>query len=53
MIIATATIYSFSALLLIMIVTMVYFSIFYMIFYVILWGIAEFIRPILKILNHE
>lgn len=52
MIIETATVWAFSALILMMVVIAVYFAIFFMIFYVMGWAVASFVRPILKILNH-
>lgn len=51
MIIETATIYAFCALLIVMISVAVYFMIFFMIWYVIGGAISSFLRPIIKIIS--
>lgn len=51
MIVETATIYTFSALLLMVIIMAFYFAIFFMIFYIAGWALAVPIRAIAKLLN--
>lgn len=51
MIIETATVYTFCALVLMMIIITVYFMIFFMIWYVIGWGLQRFLSPIIKLIS--
>ncbi len=49
----TATVWALSALLLMCVIIFVYFLIFFMIFAVAGWGASEFLKPILKLFNHD
>ena len=53
MIIPTATVWAFSALIIVMIIVVVYFIIFFTILYIIGWGISRVLRPIGNIMFYE
>jgi hypothetical protein len=53
MVIETATIWTFSAMLLMQIIIGVYFVIFFMIFYIMGWAVAQALKPIIKIMSHK
>lgn len=50
MVIETATVWSLSALLFVMIVIAFYFTIFFMIWYAIGWGLSKFFKAVIKMM---
>ena len=53
MIVETATVWAFSALVISFFVVAVYFFIFFAIFYLVGWAIAAVIRPVLTLITYE